>query len=152
MSHRTRKTTCIRLEEYKEDIANIFVRFTYGDRNFMDLNILEQVFIALENPLTPEKLHDVKGLVLEKGLPGVPYDLFESIYLEVFPYNSNSLLKEAFDIFDVNHTGQITLEDMLRIKEKLLLKFTDEEFKDIIHLFDENDSAITFDAVMKEYD
>lgn len=70
----------------------------------------------------------------------------------MFPYNSNSLLKEAFDIFDVNHTGQITLEDMLRIKEKLLLKFTDEEFKDIIHLFDENDSAITFDAVMKEYD
>ena len=148
----TKKTLFLTLEEYKEDINNLFLKFTFGDPDFIDLNVMEQIFIALEKPLSQITLKKLQDEMKKDNLNGIPYQRFEALYLQSFPYNSSNLLNEAFDIFDQSHKGKITLEDMKAIAKKLSLKFTDDELQDMIHTFDNTDTAITYEIIKNSYE
>ena len=128
MSH---KYLFVTEDEYRAEINNIFNKFTINKdentkENFLDVAVMEQIFIALGKPLSTKILNDLKIEVIKDNLLGISYKRFEEIYIKHFPYNSSQLLKEAFEIFDVNHTGRITFDDMKKVVNALSLQFTDQ--------------------------
>lgn len=151
------KTVFLREEEYREDIRNIFYKFAMNKNEqtkeaFLDVNVAQQIFIALERPLSQKALLDLEREVIRKNLLGIPYERFEEIYLQQLPYNSNQLLQEAFEIFDENRSGQITFDEVKKVVESLSLKFTDQEIHDIFLLFDPKGEVLELDKIRTIYE
>ena len=140
-----------------EDIRNIFHKFTINKNlqtkeSFLDLNVMQQIFISLGRPLSQKTINDLEREIIKDDLLGIPYQRFEEIYLQQLPYNSTQLIQEAFEIFDTNHSGQISFDEIKKVVESLSLKFTDQELHDIIALFDPNGEVLELDKIYQIYE
>ena len=146
----------IQEEEYREYIRNIFYKFALNKDEqkkeaFLDVNVAQQIFIALEKPLNQKELVDLEREVIRKNLLGIPYERFEEIYLKQFPYKSTEFLQEAFEIFDENHSGQVSFDEVKKVVESLSLKFTDQEIHDIFFVFDPKGEVLKLDKIQEKY-
>lgn len=153
----SKKSIFLTEDEYKEDIRNIFHKFTINrdeqtKEAFLDLSVMEQMFIALERPLSQKTLMNLEREIIKDNLLGIPYNRFEEIYLQQIPYDSGKLLEEAFHIFDENDSGQISIDEVKKVVDSLSLKFTDQEIKDIFLLFDPKGEELLLDKIRDLYE
>lgn len=93
------------------------------------------------------KKADVHDLLREHGLAedaGLDYqsfcDVMSSKLVERAPQDE---VRRAFQLFDLNHTGKITLKDLALIAKQLQCEIEPEQLKDMISEFDKDgDGAI----------
>lgn len=96
------------------------------------------------------KKADVQDLLQQHGLAaegGLDYPAFyEVVSSKVVERTPQDELRRAFQLFDLNHTGKITLKELTLIAKQLQCSIEPEELKDMIAEFDrDGDGAINED-------
>lgn len=94
------------------------------------------------------KKADVQELLREHSIAedaALDYQAFnEVISSKVVERTPQDELRRAFQLFDLNHTGKITLQDLTLIAKQLQCDIEPEELRDMIAEFDrDGDGAIS---------
>lgn len=148
-------------EEYKADIYELFKQFDFDTQvklaageevpledQLLDISTLKLIFKALQKPLQQVTVNKIEKECAKNNQSGVSYAEFERLYLTYFPYKNESLLDEAFSMFDKKGTGVITIDDMKRVVKEINSSFTDDDLAFIMKTLGK-DGNISIDAVRR---
>jgi centrin-3 len=96
----------------------------------------------------PVKKSDVQDMIREHGMPEdaeIDWQSFNDLVgSKVTERTPQDEVRRAFQLFDLNHTGKITLKELTLIAKQLQCDIEPEELQDMINEFDtDGDGAIT---------
>jgi len=106
------------------------------------------VKVALRAMGFPVKKSDVQDMIREHGMPEdaeIDWQLFNDLVgSKVTERTPQDEVRRAFQLFDLNHTGKITMKELTLIAKQLQCDIEPEELQDMINEFDtDGDGAIT---------
>ncbi len=134
-------------EQQKRDIKNAFTLFDCDGRGKLKTKELKVAMRALG---FEPKREEVRKILVDMGKEGsefLTYDDFVSIMSR--KYTEKDVMEEirkAFQLFDDDNTGFITLANLKKVAEKLGEKFKDEDLQEMIDEADKDgDGAISLE-------
>jgi len=146
MRSRSKKTSGL-TKDQEIEIKEAFDIFDTNKSGTMDNEELRDAMRALGFDVTKEETMRLIQKTDMHNEGEISFDVFRAI-LTPYMLNMDPVreIKRAFCLFDVDHKGYITIDNLKTIAEEMGDKMTDEELSLMIEKFDtDNDGKISFD-------
>lgn len=125
------------LEEQKQEIYEAFSLFDMNNDGFLDYHEFKVALRALGFEMTKSEILSIIDKYDTEGRRLISYDDFYIVVGEMILHRDPlDEIKRAFQLFDDDNTGKISLKNLKRVAKELGENLTDEELRAMIDEFD----------------
>lgn len=125
--------------QHKQDIKEAFQLFDEEDTGFIKSNQLKYAMRALGFEPRKEEVKNILKELDKEGSGCVAFAAFEAMmYRKLSEKDANDEILKAFQLFDTNGTGHITVESLRAISKQLGESVADDELVAMIQEADKN--------------
>jgi centrin-1 len=120
-------------EEQKQEIREAFDQFDTDGSGSIDAQELKMAMRALGFELTREEIRDMIQKCVGSNTPTLDFQqFFEMMSQKILERDPLKEILKAFDLFDKDHSGSISLRDLKSATIELGENLTDDELREMI--------------------
>jgi centrin-3 len=125
------------LNEQKQEIREAFTLFDMNNDGFLDYHELKVALRALGFDMSKKEVLAVIEEYDNSGKRVISYDdFYRYVAAKMVERDPVEEIKRAFELFDDDHTGKITLKNLRRVAKELGENMGDDELAAMIDEFD----------------
>lgn len=129
----TGRTTADLSEEQKQEIREAFDQFDTDGSGSIDAKELKVAMRALGFELTREEIREMIRSVAGANVPAIDFNQFmEMMGQKILQRDPYQEILKAFELFDKDHNGSISLKDLKAATIELGENLTDDELREMI--------------------
>lgn len=127
------RTTVDLSEEQKQEIREAFDQFDTDGSGSIDAKELKVAMRALGFELTREEIREMIRSVAGANVPAIDFNQFmEMMGQKILQRDPYQEILKAFELFDKDHNGSISLKDLKAATIELGENLTDDELREMI--------------------
>lgn len=120
-------------EEQKQEIREAFDQFDTDGSGSIDAKELKVAMRALGFDMSREQIRQMIASVAGSNVPAIDFNQFmEMMGQKILERDPLQEIKKAFELFDKDHNGSISLKDLKAATIELGENLTDDELREMI--------------------